>query len=102
LTTYTKYLFEANQDVKNFYKFIDLKKQVAKGASTPYDNPIMFLKGEWNFINDPNSEKFQALELMAWMYWYRHQEHMGFFKTLKLNTEELISKINNELYSRQQ
>jgi len=31
----TEYLFEATQVVKNFFKFIDQSKQVAKGASTP-------------------------------------------------------------------
>jgi hypothetical protein len=89
----TQSLLETNRVVRNFGKFFRL-------AKTPYDDPKMFLEGEWKFINEFSSEKFQSLEAMVYMYWFRHNEHLEYFQTLKLNSSDLISQINKELNAR--
>lgn len=84
----TQYLVEMSRVVRNFSKFLE---------HMPYDNPKMFLEGEWEFLNDPSSEKFQSLESMASMYWFRFYEHLDHFQNLKSSSSDLISQIHLEL-----
>ena len=53
----------------------------------------MAMEGEWYFINDPASEKFQALESMAFMYLFRNREHLDFFYELKSISSVLYNQI---------
>ena len=96
----TQLLVETVGVVRNFYKFIDVQKAVVAGYPPMYNDPNMYFEGEWNFINEPTSIKFQALESMVFLYWYRNVEHLSFFEKLKLNGIELISQINEEIESR--
>lgn len=69
-------------------------------GSTPYDDPKMFLDGEWDFINDPGSDKFQAIEAMAFIYFYRNVEHLGYFQRLKSISTALNTTVNENLEKR--
>ncbi len=82
----TEFLIESYQVVRNLGKFFPLE-------SGPYNDPKKFLDGEWDFINNPASEKFQALEAMAFMYWFRNREHLGFFYELKSTSSVLNNQI---------
>lgn len=82
----TEYLIEASRVVRNLSKFIPLE-------SGPFNDPKMFLDGEWDFINNPASEKFQAMESMAFTYWFRNREYLDFFYELK----SISSVLNNQI-----
>lgn len=93
----TKFLFNTASNVSILNKFFALEEQVASKSKTPYTNSDMFLKNEWKFINKPDSPEFQSLESLAFTYWYRHEEYLGFFEDLKLNARHLLTDINKEL-----
>ena len=86
----TEYLLESSRVVRNLFKFTDAKSNI-------FNDPKMFLHDEWNFINDPASEKFHAVESMAFVYLFRNQEHINYFYKLKSLSTELSIKINKEL-----
>lgn len=51
-------------------------------------------KGQYEFVNDPHSEKFQICENVASTYTNKHMVFQIYFKDLKEKTEHLISSIN--------
>ena len=57
----------------------------------------MHLKGEWDFINDPKSEKFQAIDLMASIYYGRNNEELDHFNRLKTLSANLSIKLKESL-----
>jgi hypothetical protein len=89
----TEYLIESSRVARNQLKFFSL-------SSTPYDDPKMFLDREWDFINDPSSDKFQAIEAMAFIYFYRNVEHLGYFQRLKSISTALNNTVNENLKER--
>ena len=97
----TQYLVEASRVIRNMSKFFNMKNALVSNLTTVYDDPKMILSGEWNFINEPSSDKFQALESLAFTYWYRYTEQLKEFKELDLNAIELSSKITEELELRE-
>jgi hypothetical protein len=86
----TEYLIEANRVVRNFTKFVPEFADV-------FDNSIMYLEGEWDFINDPRSEKFQALEAMASVYHLRNKEHLIHFNRISTLSSDLKIKLKEAL-----
>ena len=86
----TEYLLESSRVVRNLLKLTYVKSNI-------FNDPKMFLHDEWEFINDPASEKFQAVESMAFVYLFRNQEHINYFYKLKSLSIELSTKINEEL-----
>lgn len=57
-------------------------------------------KNEWEFINDPSSEKFQILTLSLGIYVIKHSEYLDYFRKLKNKSSQLINDIKKELESR--
>ncbi|WP_299159430.1 DUF6090 family protein [uncultured Eudoraea sp.] len=53
--------------------------------------------GEWDFINDPYSPKFQSLELDVSTYMAKHQVFLGYFNDLKNRSSDLIEVIEEEI-----
>jgi hypothetical protein len=51
-------------------------------------------KGQYEFVNDPHSEKFQICEDVATVYTNKHMVFQIYFKDLKGKTEHLIHSIN--------
>lgn len=86
----TEYLVESARVVRNWQKF-------HPGFSSLYNDPKMLLDGEWDFINNPSSEKFQALEFMASIYHLRNTEHLDHFSRLKSLSSVLANQIEESL-----
>lgn len=59
----------------------------------------MYLEGEWDFINDPKSEKFQSMELTALVYYDRNREYLTHFNRLKSLSSNLKIKLEETLRS---
>jgi len=55
---------------------------------------------EWEFFNDPSSEKFQTITLTLSIYKLKHTKYIDEFLKLKNDSKKLINEINNELESR--
>ena len=51
-------------------------------------------QGQYEFVNDPHSEKFQICENVATTYTNKHMVFQIYFKDLKGKTEHLIRSIN--------
>jgi hypothetical protein len=64
-----------------------------------YNDSNMFLEGEWDFFNDPKSEKFQSLEVMALVYYSRNREYLTHFNRLKSLSSNLKRKLEETLQS---
>jgi len=81
-------LLEGNRIQGNFYNSVNYI----------YDG-IDFIKNEnWAFMNEPTSEKFQALEHTLNVYRLKHQMFLDqYFKPLKNVATELIINIQKEL-----
>jgi len=87
---YLNYLFEVLGNSTKFYRFInDL-----------YEGMDFIGEKDWAFINDPSSEKFQALESVLSMYRYKHQVFLDYFNNLKSISSQLIVDIEKEHKSR--
>ncbi len=86
----TQFFVEASSVARNWQKFFP-------GLSDIYTNSNMHLKGEWDFINDPKSEKFQAIDLMASIYYGRNNEELDHFNRLKTLSANLSIKLKESL-----
>ena len=95
----TQYLVESARTARNWGKFVRMDVQIVNGKS-PYDDPKMISKDEWQYFNDPLSEKFQSLESMAFIYWVRNNEHLSFFTKLKAKSGDLAYQIKEEIDAR--
>ncbi|MGB5385949.1 MAG: DUF6090 family protein [Eudoraea sp.] len=65
-----------------------------------FDKPYMFNPNEWEYINDPTSEKFREQEWINAMYLVKHKEAMEFHKALLSKNEFLNELIVEELDNR--
>jgi len=86
-------LLEVNKVISNYNKFLYL-------FDVLYGEEKKFYEGEWAFINEPASEKFQTLENSLAIYSMKHNEFLGHFRTLKELSTQLIEEIEKELESR--
>ena len=91
----TEYLVEASRVARNFAKFLPFQ-------SSLYDDPKMILDGEWDFFNNPVSEKFQAIESMVAIYHLRNNEHLTYFYRLNSLSTDLNNQIKEDLDKRSQ
>jgi hypothetical protein len=57
----------------------------------------MFNPIEWDYINDPTSEKFREQEWIVAMFLVKHMEAMEFHKALLSKIEFLSELIEEEL-----
>jgi Family of unknown function (DUF6090) len=64
------------------------------------DDPKMFTENEWQFFNDPSSEKFNATVALALLVRARNSEFLSHFERLKANANNVISEIKEELKER--
>ena len=85
----TEFLIETFRVVRNQAKFMPY------WADT-YNDSKMYLDGGWDFINHPNSEKFQAIESMANMYHLRNTEHLTYYHKLRLLSNDLKKEIKRD------
>lgn len=65
-----------------------------------FDDPTMFSESEWNFINDPSSDKFKQLEMIVAHYSGKHSVFKRYFIDLKSYAERLRNEIGNEVENR--
>jgi hypothetical protein len=86
-------LVEIGNVIRNYSKFMHFNDDL-------YGDESKFTEGEWAFINDPTSEKFQTLEYALTIYRLKHREFLDHFNTLKFLSTKLIKEIHKELDSR--
>ena len=86
-------LLDVNKVIRNYNKLIYVFDEL-------YGDTKVFYEGEWAFINEPTSEKFQTLENALEIYSIKHKEFLGHFRTLKELSTRLIQEIENELETR--
>jgi len=86
-------LVEVGNVIRNYAKFMHFNEDL-------YGDENKFFEGEWEFINDPTSEKFQTLEYALATYRLKHTEFLDHFETLKELSAQLIEEIQKELDSR--
>ncbi len=86
-------LLDVNKVIRNYNKLLYL-------FDVFYGDTKIFYEGEWAFINEPTSEKFQTLENALEIYSIKHDEFLGHFRTLKELSTRLIEEIEKELDSR--
>ena len=65
-----------------------------------FDEPYMYKKTDWEFINDPSSQKFILLESAAAVYAKKHQVFKNYFEELSKQTHLLVDQIDEELESK--
>jgi hypothetical protein len=66
-----------------------------------FDEPYMFKETDWEFINDPSSQKFILLESAAAVYATKHNLFKRYFEDLVKQSQLLVEQINEELKSRE-
>jgi len=79
--------------VKNAFKFSSISRDV-------YENMDVISNNDWEFFNNPDSEKFQSLEYAINSYRFKQQSFISYFNTLKDISVQLIADIQKELDSR--
>ena len=57
-----------------------------------FDNKF---KGQYEFVNDPQSAKFQISENVATLYTTKHMVFITYYEDLKEKTKHLINSIND-------
>jgi len=72
-----------------------------KFFSDIWNDPEMFIKNEWNWINDPTSNEFRALETTAIYYYAKHTIFIKYFDDLRTSAENLVELIDRELNKRE-
>ncbi|MFC2129104.1 DUF6090 family protein [Bacteroidota bacterium] len=65
-----------------------------------FDEPYMFKETDWEFINDPSSQKFLLLESAAAVYANKHKLFKDYFEVLVKQSQLLVDQINEELESK--
>jgi len=65
-----------------------------------FDEPYMYKIADWEFINDPSSQKFILLESAAAVYAKKHQVFKNYFEELSKQTQLLVDQIDEELKRR--
>ncbi|MBT8219038.1 MAG: hypothetical protein KJP00_04405 [Bacteroidia bacterium] len=53
------------------------------------------LKGQYEFVNDPNSTKFQISENVATLYSTKHEVFLAYYEDLREKTKHIIHSIND-------
>ena len=75
-------------------------KNVAKYMTDLHINQNMYLDKEWQYLNDPTSDKFQSSENLIVTLVFRETQHLGYFRELKSSSKDLIRNIEIELEKR--
>jgi hypothetical protein len=80
--------------VENFAINPNIMKTYFMIYSSSVSSPL--IEGEFDYINEPKSHKFQILRETALVYLSRNQEHLEILKQMKLNAERVSLQIENE------
>lgn len=62
-----------------------------------YDDSFIIAKSEWDFMNDPLSEKFQTIEYTVGVYSLKHTAFLKYFNQLREMSIQLISEVQKDL-----
>jgi hypothetical protein len=65
-----------------------------------FDEPHMYKESNWEFINDPSSQKFILLESTAAVYANKHKLFKNYFEDLLKQSQLLVDQINEEIESK--
>ena len=79
--------------ISNYGKFWDANSSI-------YNRPDMFLKDEWNWINDPTSDEFRAIESTVLVYSVKHRTFLRYFNELEISAKNLFEILEMELNTR--
>ena len=85
-------LVEISDVIRDFLKFF-LNDEI-------YDDPSMFDEVDWQFVNDPSSEKFQTIENTSNIYYSKHIVFVTYFRDLKSQATSLMQLLGAELERR--
>jgi hypothetical protein len=68
-------------------------------ASPLFDEPIMYDKSEWAWINNPLSEQFRSIESTITVYYYKHRLFISYFREILIEIGRVSRMIEAELKS---
>jgi hypothetical protein len=83
-------LVEVGNVVRNYPKLHTFQIDI-------YDDSFKLERSEWDFMNDPLSEKFQTIEYCVVIYRLKHTAFLDHFMRLKELSIQLIDEIQKEL-----
>jgi hypothetical protein len=86
----TRHLVEIGNVVRNYARLHDYQKDI-------YDSSFPVQKSEWDFFNDPLSEKFQIIEYTVSIYRLKHTAFLNYFNQLREMSIQLINEVQKEL-----
>lgn len=69
--------------------------------SSIFDEPYMFEKNEWDYINNPSSQDFKYIQNIAAVYSFKNQYILDYFEDLKIKSESILTDIEREFENRQ-
>jgi hypothetical protein len=72
-------------------------RKYSRSRAFIFDEPYMFNRSDWEYINDPASQAFKDQEWAATIYLLKHSEAMEFHKKLLTKVEFMIELVENEL-----
>ena len=86
----SRHLIEVGNVVRNYGKIHNFSNDI-------YADKIFILDGEWNFINNPASEKFQTIEHAIGLYRMKHTAFLNHFRHLRNMSVQLIDEVQKDL-----
>jgi len=86
----SRHLVDIGKVVRNYSKLHNFQIDI-------YDDTFTITKEEWDFMNDPLSEKFQTIEYAVVVYRLKHSAFLNHFGSLKKLSIQLINAIYDEL-----
>jgi len=89
----SRHLVEIGNVVRNYAKLHNFQTDI-------YDGNFTITRMEWDFINDPLSEKFQTIEYTVVVYRLKHNAFLNHFRSLKKLSIQLVNAIHKELEAR--
>ncbi len=84
----TEYMIEADHVAPSAIKYMNLSK---------YYTRDMYFEGELEYMNNPLSKEFLAVQEVMSVYLDRNEKHINYYRTLKESANILIKKIKEEL-----
>ena len=89
----SRHLVDVGKVVRNYAKLHDFQTDI-------YDGNFTIIRKEWDFMNDPLSEKFQTIEYTVVVYRLKHTAFLNHFLHLKELSVQLINDLQKELSAR--
>ena len=89
----SRHLVEVGNVVRNYIKLHLVVDNI-------YDSSFTMPSNEWDFFNNPSSERFQTIEYTVGVYRLKHMAFLNHFLKLKNMSAQLIHELQNEMESR--